>query len=396
MKILLEANSLFPPRTGVGLSTERLIRCLAMDARIGEIHLLFSVFPLSRKWRSSLEAFAHTNKKITIHRLVLPLNILLKTWNVLDRPQIDRWIEGLDLIHGPAHVLPSAARAASVFTVHDASLFFHPEWYPPSAQGFAAGIASGLEKADQVIVPSEFVRSQLIQLNHHWAPKIKAVHHDLFFEGVFLSRLDKMNRRRELFGDDSPYILWVGEINPRKNVGMLFESLAAMRKRGFTQLKLILVGSRGHRSVEFFSQAENMGLRLEFASSQADFSEKDVIVFDYVPKKQLQEIYSAAEVFLFPSWDEGFGFPVLESMASGAPVVSSSAGALREICGDAASLVDPQDGCEAFCEALEALLKDDSLYEAHREKGRRRVQDFQSGAMVDQTIAVYEQAISKQ
>ncbi|MBN2325906.1 MAG: glycosyltransferase family 4 protein [Candidatus Omnitrophica bacterium] len=395
MKILFEANSLFPPRTGIGLSTERLIRCLATNPRIGEIHLLFSVFPLGLKWRSSLEAFPRLDEKIRIHRLPLPLNFLLKTWNILDRPRVDRWIDGLDLIHGPAHVLPAGARAASVFTVHDASLFLHPEWYPPSAQGFAAGIASGVEKADQVIVPSEFVRSQLIQQNSRWAPKIHAVHHDVFFENVSLSKSDKMNRRREMFGDDSPYILWVGEINPRKNVGMLFAALAAMRKRGFTKLRLILAGSRGHRSAEFLSRAEDMGLRLGLASSEDGFSGKDVILFDYVPKKQLQELYSAAEVFLFPSWDEGFGFPVLEAMASGAPVVSSSAGALPEICGEAAALVDPRDGCEAFCEALEALLKDDSLYEACQEKGRRRVQAFQSGGMADKTFAVYEQAMSK-
>ena len=394
LNILLEGLSLLPPRTGVGRSTEYLVRQFCQHPKIEKVHILLSAFPLGKHWRSSLEEIRELGLDVCVHRVPLPYGTLLRSWKRFDRPKIDQWIPEITLIHGPAHVLPSRSSAPGVLTIHDTSVLDHPEWYAPQTRRFGPQIVHGLKKADRVIVPSEAVRRSLIQRYSASQHKISVVPHEIDSNFCPIPIEKKPRIREQILGADFPYIFWSGEINPRKNLPVLFSTLLGLRKLGFSNLRLVLVGSRGYQSKNILQQAEEMGLKVSDRRENSSFSHVDVILLGFVTQEMLWSLYAAADVFLFPSWDEGFGFPVLEAMASGVPVVCSSVGSLPEICENAAVLVNPHDGGEAFAEAVRSVITNKEKYQEYREFGLRRQQMYRSNSMVDRTIQVYEQAIS--
>jgi len=393
LNLLLEGLSLLPPRTGVGRSTEYLVRRLCQHPKVDKVHILLSVFPFGKYWRSSLAAVKKLGLEISIHRVPLPYGTLLRSWARFDQPKIDHWVREITLIHGPAHVLPSRSSIPGVLTVHDTSLLDHPEWYTPEARIFGAAILDGLLKADHVIVPSHAVRQRLTQRYDISPDKVSVVPHQLDFDLCPIAVEEKPTVRQEILGTDFPYIFWNAEINPRKNLPALFSTLVGLRKMGFSSLRLVLAGTLGYRSDKILNQAKEMGLHVCSHQHNSSIVRADVILLGFVTDQRLRHLYHAAEVFLFPSWDEGFGFPVLEAMASGTPVVCSSVGSLPEICENAAILVNPSEGSEAFAEAVRSLLTDRQKYHRYRELGLRRQRIYRSNSMIDRTIQAYERAI---
>lgn len=394
LRILLEGLSLLPPRTGGGRLTESLVRRFCCHPKIEEIHIVLSVFPLGKHWRKSLIQIQELDLDVCIHRIPLPYGALLRSWVNLDRPKVDQWISGIDLIHGPAHVLPSRSSAAGVLTVHDTTVLDHPEWYPPEVRRLQSSILNGLLKADRVIVPSNAVRLSLTQQYGASERIISIVPHDIDLNLCTIPIEEKPTVRQRILGADFPYMFWNGEINPRKNVSMLFPTLLGLRRAGFSDLRLVMAGTRGYQSDRILKQAEDKGLHVGDLYDDSSSSHADVILLGFVTDEKLCSLYAAAEVFVFPSWDEGFGYPVLEAMAAGVPVVCSSLGSLPEISENAAILVNPHDGADGFVEAVRSLMTDEQRYQYYREIGLKRQELYRSNLMVDRTIQVYEQAIS--
>lgn len=391
MKILFEAHSLIPPRTGIGRSTYSLIQQLLLHPQVEQISLFFSIMGGSRKWQACLNHLNNLGLNLTIHRIPIPYGILLCLWNYIEQPKLDYFFPAYDILHGPAHVLPSTSKAAGVITVHDTTLLEHPEWYPAQGRYFSKQIIKGVDKAEQVIVPSEWVKYKLAEVLPESTGKTHVVTHNLPIQSVCLSSEEKSAAKRVRLGIDFPYLFWTGEINPRKNVSLLFQLLKDLRKRGHSDLRLIIAGSKGYRSDEILAQAGDLGLSI--ASPEDKLSKADILHYGFVSDEMLATLYACAEVFVFPSWDEGFGFPVLEAMASGVPIVCSSLGSLTEICGDSTILINPNQGVEPFAEAIHTLLNDHTLYKSFQDKGLQRQEDYLKNDMADKTVQVYKQAL---
>ena len=178
----------------------------------------------------------------------------------------------------------------------------------------------------------------------------------------------------------SPYCLFVGNLEPRKNLARLIEAFALMATRapaGGTAPQLVLAGTRAWLYSGILSAVAARGVA-------------DRVVFTgYVPPGDLPALYAGAACFVFPSVYEGFGLPVLEAMAAGAPVVASRVGAIPEVAGDAALLVDAAQPA-ALAEAIEAVLADAGLRARLVERGRARARLFSWEATARRTLAVYE------
>ena len=170
----------------------------------------------------------------------------------------------------------------------------------------------------------------------------------------------------------------MGSLEPGKNRGRLLQAFGRLRARGLEHT-LAVAGQRAWR----FEGEEPLAGRLGLADA--------VRFLGYVPPADLPALYSAADLFVFPSLYEGFGLPALEALACGTPVVTSSVSALPEVVGDAALQVDPLD-VEALAEAMERLLRDDGLRADLRERGLRRAEEFSWERTARQTLAVYERA----
>jgi len=183
-------------------------------------------------------------------------------------------------------------------------------------------------------------------------------------------------------GLDTPYILAVGTLQPRKNYPVLMQAYAALRQRTGLPHKLAIVGGRGWLTEEIDATITRLGL--------AD----QVRLLGFAPDDDLPALYTGASLLAFPSLYEGFGLPALEAMACGTPVVASTAPSLPEVCGDAALLVDPAD-VDGLADALERVLTDQEMAAQMVARGQQRAAQFRWEDAAKDLLAVYRQVLGQ-
>lgn len=311
--------------------------------------------PISERWLN-----------IVWHRAAVPLPI--------------DWLTGrLDLFHSPDFVLPPLRRTPGILTVHDLAFLLFPECaeeslreyllraVPRSARRAAFVVADSENTANDVIcllgVPAERVAVIPGGVDPRFAPVEDPVRLAAF--------------RRRLGVGDAPFILFVGVLEPRKNIQGLMRAFEIVKQRRKLPHKLVIVGRRGWLAEGIFETHERSPVR-------------DEMVFPgFIADGDLPTLYSAAEVLAFPSFYEGFGLPLLEAMACGTPVVSSNAASLPEVVGEAGPLVDPND-IEALAEELARVLEDESLRADRRAQGLARAAQFTWEAAAAKLLAVYD------
>jgi glycosyltransferase involved in cell wall biosynthesis len=184
----------------------------------------------------------------------------------------------------------------------------------------------------------------------------------------------------EEYGITRPYALFVGQMKARKNITRILEAFKRVRDNGDHELSLVMAGHRGHTSDNIDQNISRLGL--------ADH----VIEPGHVKQEHLPALYGAAEMLVFPSLFEGFGFPVIEAMACGTPVVTSNISALPEVAGDAALLVDPHS-VEEISAAMTRLRDDSVLRSSLRTRGLTRAKEFTWKRAAEQTCLAYRQAL---
>ena len=174
------------------------------------------------------------------------------------------------------------------------------------------------------------------------------------------------------YGLSFPFILYVGRIQARKNLSRLVEAYARLRKQGL-EAKLVLVGKKDWQAGQLLEKIKELGLQ-------------DSVIFPgFVPFDDLPIFYNAAEVFVFPSFFEGFGLPVVESMASGVPTITSFGSSLEEVAGDGALLIDPRD-TGSITDALGKVLGDPGLQRDLIARGLKRSKDFTAGNLAEKAL----------
>lgn len=286
-----------------------------------------------------------------------------------------------DVLFVPSHVVPwpGTGPVPSVVTIHDLGYLHYPEKHPPIERTYLAwSTRYSVRVARQVIAVSQVTRHDLIQLNRVPQDKIRVIYSGVDDLLRPISDQEKLRALRARLGIPEPYILHVGSVQPRKNLDRLIEAFGQV-KDIIPDLSLVLAGRAGWRSA-----------RLMERITRPDIAER-IIVTGYVPDLDLPALYSGAAVYAFPSLYEGFGFPALEAMACGTPVVCANSSSLPEIAGDAALTFAPTD-TRALAEALARLLTDAALRDSLREKGFQRVQAFTWQAAARETLSVLVEA----
>lgn len=239
----------------------------------------------------------------------------------------------LDVLHGPANVLPlffSVRTTRCVVTVHDLAIYKYPEWFP-SGQWFSTKVVvpRSIKKADAIIVPSEATKRDLVELFRIGENKIHVIAHGVeerFFK--ISNQFPNIN--------DQKYILFVGTVEERKNVGRLIEAYRGLAEDIRAEYKLVIAGSHPR-------------------NSRYEIRDTDIRFLDYVSDEDLPSLYQNAALFVYPSLYEGFGLPVLEAMAAGVPVVTSKDSAMAGFAGSDAILVDPCS-VEEIQDAMQQML----------------------------------------
>jgi len=235
-------------------------------------------------------------------------------------------------------------------------------------------------RAARIITVSEHARADIVRLLR--VPSEQVVVIAEAAAPIFrVAAPDVQARVRERYGLSGPYLLYIGTIEPRKNLVRLIRAWHNLWRRGVIPHKLVLVGGRGWQDAEIYQTV-----------TQIDCGDA-LRLLGYVPTDDLPALYSAADAFAFPSLSEGFGLPVIEAMACGTPVLISSALALQELAGDVALTVDAQD-LRAIEDAIERLLTDTALREDLRARGLRRSAEYSWETAARRTLAVYQDAIA--
>lgn len=287
-----------------------------------------------------------------------------------------------DVLFIPAHVVPLGAplarRMRTIVTVHDLGYIRYPEAHTMAHRLYLRlSTIWSARAASQIIAVSHATRADLIQLAGVPPGKITVVHHGLAqrFRQAPATRL-----AYDIIGARNPYFLYVGTVQPRKNLARLIEAFArfsASRPRDDVDLPplLVVAGKRGWLSEGIERRAAELGIadRVRFVG--------------YVADEALPALYRDALAFVFPSLYEGFGMPVLEAMACGAPVLTSTTSSLPEVAGDAALLADPHD-VAALADGLARLNADEALRSDLRQRGRRRAAQFTWEHCAEETVRV--------
>lgn len=287
---------------------------------------------------------------------------------------------GYDVIHHTDRSMPWLPLGIpSVSTIQDISYVAYPETYTRGKVAYneiAARIAAA--RADRIITVSEHTKKDVMRYLGVPEDKICVVYSAV--DTIFQPVDDKsvLDQARQRFKLPAQTILYVGSLNPRKNVVTLIEAFAVLKQRIDLPHKLVLVGPSEWKSEPVFERVKALGL------------EAEIILPGLLQGLDLVYLYNLADLFVFPSLHEGFGFPPLEALACGTPVVCSNAASLPEVVGDAAIMVDPLD-VQGLVQAMERVLTDPELARDLRGRGLERARLFSWEKTARETIRVYEQ-----
>lgn len=316
----------------------------------------------------------------------LTTNLATKPWRMsallahLTGFSQDRLFPGIDLFHATDHLLPRLSQVKTIFTLHDLIFRFYPEMHKPLNRWFLTLMMPRfLRVADAVIAVSECTKRDAVRFYGLDEGKIHVVH-----EGVNPrfrpAAPEALSEVRRTYGLPERFILSLGTIEPRKNLTSLLKAYGALRETG-SDFKLVIAGKKGWLYEGFFRKLRELGL------------EDEVIFPGFVPDGDLPALYSAADLFVFPSLYEGFGLPVLEAMACGVPVITSNTSSLPEVAGDAAILIDP-NSVDALVGAMRTVLKSEQLRRDLQAKGQMQAAEFSWDTAARETVAVYASVLA--
>ena len=393
LDVILRADAIRPPFTGIGRYALELAKGLRDDPRVARLRFFGHVDWLDIDWACGATDAASTESAVgdveqpgwrsRRRESLARSKAAVRAYHLL----IPRWAgwklrgERDSLYHSPNYFLPPF-QGRSVATIHDLSHEFFPQFHPAARVDYIRrALPDTFKRADHLLTDAESVRQEVIDRYGWPAEKITAIHLgvDPAFRPRAASELEPALARHGL--QPARYVLNVGTIEPRKNVdGLLsaYEMLPATTRAAFP---LVLAGGAGWHSEAIHARIQR-GVDAGW-----------VRYLSYVDQSLLPLLYAGARVFVFPSHYEGFGLPVLEAMASGVPVVTSATSSLPEVAGGCARLVDPGD-VDALATALYQVLEDDTLRDRMSTAGLERASTLTWRRCVDATVGVYERVMS--
>jgi glycosyltransferase involved in cell wall biosynthesis len=371
VRVLVDYRPALRERSGAGEYTHQLVKALAhVYASNGSTRALeLSLF--SSSWKDRLVDTTELNGVTVVDRRV-PVSVLNFAWHRLGWPPAELLAGGrYDVTHSSHPLLLPARDAAQIVTIHDLNFLSHPERtraeirrdYPSLTRAHA-------RRADKILVPSRFTAGEVIRRLEVSPDRI----------AICPPGAPEWTPRAAAPNDG--YVLFVGTLEPRKNVGGLldaYERLLGGSDRARVPT-LVLAGKAGDESRPWLDRIARPPL------------EGVVRHIGYVDPSRRRELYDGARLLVMPSFEEGFGIPVLEAMTLGVPVVAAARGSLPEVLGDAGPLVDPERP-DDLAAAIQRLLTDDDLAAASTARGLVRARAFQWETTARLVYEAYRQAI---
>ena len=375
MRVGLDGYPLAEPRTGVGHYTFELARALAQTSPSDHFELVspvaFDPAVLDEINRESLANLQTTNPNASSIR---------GHWWAIGLPLYARRAR-FDLFHGTNFDVPLWNSRRSIVTIHDLSTLLHPEKHRSRLVRRArVRLPVAVRLAKMIITPTESVKREVCDYFGVKPSKVAAIPSAARrnFQPLALRQTAEIRKRLRIEDD---FLLFVGTLEPRKNLLTLLKALAQILSETSLRPQLVIAGGEGWLMDETFSFINKSGIadRLRLTG--------------YLGDEDLCALYSSCRIFIYPSLYEGFGLPPLEAMACGAPVIAGRIPALQETLGDAARLVEPTD-VAALTKSITELWEDERPRQRLAAMGKQRVEQFSWGKTAQLTLDVYREVLS--
>jgi glycosyltransferase involved in cell wall biosynthesis len=378
MKVGFDVSQTGESKAGCGYFAESLIRNLA-EIDTQNQYILYPTFGdeyWDPKWASGTCRIQSPNfHRGTGHRTFAEAK---RFWR--QPPEdLERHLGDPDLIHSNNFYCPrSMTKTRLVYTLYDLSFLVHPEWTTEANRaGCFGGAFDASIHADRIIAISRFTRDHFLRVFPHYPPERITV---IYPASRFSTK--RAPRRAHRLAQLAPQGFWlnVGVLEPRKNHIGLLRAYALLRKEKKGTLPLVLAGGSGWLMEDFTKALDDLGLR------------DDVIVLGRVDDETLQWLYENCFAFVYPSFFEGFGFPVVEAMTLGAPVIASQVASIPEIAREAGILIDPRSE-DSLAQAMREVANSESMRQRLKESSAREARRFSWKQAAGQVLQSYEEAM---
>ncbi len=361
MRVALDGTPLLGARTGVGEVVAGLLGALAERSDVEPVAYAVT-------WAGRGELAAVVPPSVPVATRPFPARLVRELWQRFPEPGIERWTGKVDVVHALNFVAPPA-RVPVIAMVHDLTFVRFPELCTPDTLRYTGAIQRALDRGAHLHVPSDFIGAEAREEFHLPADRVTRI-----YSGLAPTQGGDADAGRRRAGAER-FVLALGTIEPRKNLPMLVAAFDAIAGAD-PEIRLVVVGPDGWGTDAFTEAVARARHR------------RRVHRLGWVDERGRRDLLAGASVFAYPSIYEGFGLPPLEAMAAGTPVVAARAGAIPEIVGDAAILVDPDD-VDALSAALQELLDDATRVARLVALGTERAARFTWERAAAEAVALY-------
>ena len=354
MRVSLELQPCYGNMTGIGLYTLELARHLRPGDGVSFQGNMFNF-----RGRHDHSALRNDLPFDLVENHLFPYGIYRRIWDWLP-VDYGAFFGEADVTHFFNFIVPPRIRGKVITTVHDMTHIRYPETVArKNITRLQKGLDRSIQRSSLILTPSEFSKREIVELCGVPEKSVEVVYPAAAISGALCDREELFAR----LGVRPPYLLYVGSIEPRKNLTRLLRAFDRLRRDGGPDCQLVLCGGNGWNNEDFYETLSGLEHR------------DAVLLTGYLPQAEKNTLYANARAFVFPSIYEGFGVPVLEAMYWKTPVVCSNVASLPEVAGEAACYVDPFSE-ESIAQGIGRVLADAGYAQALAERGRRQYTRF--------------------
>ena len=380
-RFVIDATPISPKPSGIGFYVANLIHhlCCLQDQEKFQLEIAYQ--PGMKNWLTGKLDFPDYLKQYSnLHLLPLPVTVS----NLITRfpNPLLTYLEGSygspDIVHGTNYVVYPCQESLRVMTIHDLTCIKYPNYIHSVVKTYANRIKHCLKWTDLVIAVSESSKRDIVNYLAVEPERIHVTPQASRYSSNYLSTERANQLQNECSYDFSkPYLLFVSTIEPRKNINSLIQAFNLLKETHNLEHQLVLIGHKGWLYQSIFDSIENSPWK------------HHIHYLGYLSDELVALFYSKADVFVYPSYYEGFGLPVLEAMTLGTPVITSNTSSLPEVAGDAAILIDPNN-LEQLAEAILQVVSDSQVRQKLVHKGKERAKLFSWERTAKETINAYK------
>ena len=376
MKIGFDISAQSLPRSGMGQYQYHLLKHLLEIDQKNFYHLY--AFNFRNRKRFKEIKFPAKNYKIQI--LPIPQRLIILWWMMMRRPLFNRLIKKCDVYHLSEICIPPVKKAKTVAFIHDLTTILFPQHHKKSNIFLHSRRFKAIRKVDAILTNSESTKKDIVEHLKIKPDKIFVTHlgADERFRLMKESEVIPVLKKYKL---KKPYILFVGTLEPRKNVKTLIQAFNQLKQSHRIPHQFVLAGQKGWLYKSIFKAIESSPYK------------SDIQYTDYVKDTDLPALMNGAEVFVYPSFYEGFGLPVLEAMQCGVPVITSNISSMPEVGGGASLYINPESADE-LAEKIYSVINNPDFQKELSKKGIERAKQFSWEKCARKTLKAYESLAS--